>query len=228
MIFEVFGTLFTFLVLLQNPCESSPSLFVLAHLPKFNPAVPKLQELGEDSQGFQSKSKKVNSVPNTSKINLPHGFKYEQIKLPLDYKDHTIKFLNLQNAIFLKQYLTYSLLIRSMPFKNRNNTYVKKQPVQNRVLPQLSDYFAKLLPYFFSRNDNIKCPRSHDLWWSPPDLDHSVFCQASQQCSHQRYSRKAFFLDFQRLGQYRPLILASCGSLCHFFTQYYHFTFSTN
>ena len=27
MIFEVFGTLFTFLVLLQKSCESSPSLF---------------------------------------------------------------------------------------------------------------------------------------------------------------------------------------------------------
>ena len=46
MIFEVFGTLFTFLVLLQKPCKSSPS--------------------------------SCNSVPNTSKIILPNGFRYDQ------------------------------------------------------------------------------------------------------------------------------------------------------
>ena len=79
MIFEVFGTLFTFLVLLVNLPQAC---FFSAHLPKFNPVIPKLQELEENLQGFQSKTKQVNSVPNTSKIILPHGFKYDQNKTP--------------------------------------------------------------------------------------------------------------------------------------------------
>ena len=51
-----------------------------AHLPKFNPAIPKLQELGEDLQVSLSKTKRVNSVANTSKIMWLFGFKYDQNK----------------------------------------------------------------------------------------------------------------------------------------------------
>ena len=69
MIFEVFGTLFTFSVLLQKPC-------------KFWADGLKKNKLGGDSQGLQGKTKKVNIVPNTSKIIFPHGFKYDQNKTP--------------------------------------------------------------------------------------------------------------------------------------------------
>ena len=43
-----------------------------AYLPKFNPTTPKLKELDGNSQGLSKL--KTNSVLNTSKITLPHGF----------------------------------------------------------------------------------------------------------------------------------------------------------
>ena len=61
MIFEVFGTQFTFLLdLLQNrTLVNLPQVCSFsAHLPKFNPATPKLQELGENYKASRVKLKK--------------------------------------------------------------------------------------------------------------------------------------------------------------------------
>ena len=85
MIFKVFGTLFTFKVFLQRPCNFNLACSFSAHLPKFNPAIPKLHELGGNLQGLQSKTIKVNIVRNTSKIILPHGFNLTSVKRTLMY-----------------------------------------------------------------------------------------------------------------------------------------------
>ena len=78
MIFKVFGTLFTFKVFLQGPCNFNLACSFSAHLPKFNPATPKLKQLGEVLQGFQSKIIIVKSVPNTSNNMQLQGFKNKQ------------------------------------------------------------------------------------------------------------------------------------------------------
>ena len=50
MIIEVFGTLCMLQFYSRKPVNLLQACSFSAHLPKFNPAIPKLQELGEDLQ----------------------------------------------------------------------------------------------------------------------------------------------------------------------------------
>ena len=50
MIIEVFGTLCMLQFYSRKPVNLLLACTFSAHLPKFNPAIPKLQELGEDLQ----------------------------------------------------------------------------------------------------------------------------------------------------------------------------------
>ena len=45
-----------------------------ANLPNFNPAMPKFNSFARNSQTSQSKTIRINSVPNTSKIMYVYGF----------------------------------------------------------------------------------------------------------------------------------------------------------
>ena len=68
MIIEVFGTLCMLQFYSRKPVNLLLACSFSAHLPKFNPAIPKLQELGEDLQDSQRKIVKLRSDQNTSKI----------------------------------------------------------------------------------------------------------------------------------------------------------------
>ena len=78
MIFEVFGTLFTFLVLTLEV------LWIFPKLVLFQPICPNSTQPHQNCKSMEKiyKASRVNRVPNTSKIILPHGFKYDQNKTP--------------------------------------------------------------------------------------------------------------------------------------------------
>merc|ERR1712223_261052 len=63
----------------------------LANLPKFNPAIPKLQELGEDLQDSHRKIVKVRSDQNTSKIMRLYGLRNSFLKRCLIYVTGEVK-----------------------------------------------------------------------------------------------------------------------------------------
>ena len=100
MIIEVFGTLCMLQFYSRKPVNLLQACSFSAHLPKFNPAIPKLQELGEDLQDSQRKIVKLRSDQNTSKIILLYGLRNSFLKcclVPRSQQYHT--FLCIQSTI---------------------------------------------------------------------------------------------------------------------------------
>ena len=80
VIIEVIGTLCMLQFNSRKPVNLLLACSFLAHLPKFNPAIPKLQELGEDLQESQRKIVKLRSDQNTSKIIWLYGLRNSFLK----------------------------------------------------------------------------------------------------------------------------------------------------
>ena len=66
---------YLFLKICSRRSESfSQATYFSAHLPNFNPAMPKFNSFARNSETSQSKNLIINSVPNTSEIMYLYGF----------------------------------------------------------------------------------------------------------------------------------------------------------
>ena len=133
MIIEVFGTLCMLQFYSRKPVNLLLACSFSAHLPKFNPAIPKLQELGEDLQDSQRKIVKLRSDQNTSKIILLYGLRNSFLKCCL-----LPSFLNSRQNIYLPIIkLEYFYCLQS--FKYLFPSYIHRLGTSNHTPDLLND-----------------------------------------------------------------------------------------